>query len=293
MGGAASSTTGNLPPLNGRVARVRVVADSASDILPSHARALGIILVPNRIVLDGAVWRDGVDLTAAEFYAALPRAKVMPHTVPAPPEDLYAAYQWAFRQGATEIVSLHVSSRLSKVAHHALAVRDAMPGAPVRIVDTLQAGIGMWPAVIRAAQLAQSGVSAWEIQESALAILKRTRVYFMVETLEYLRRSGRVGRAREILGTMLDAHPILTIENGEVAPVETVRPRRRALERMRDLALEGGVDRLLVCGTTIEAISEMEMILRQQYNGSVQNTWLGPTLGANTGPAVAIAAVAR
>ncbi|MGH2486856.1 MAG: DegV family protein, partial [Ktedonobacterales bacterium] len=87
--------------------------------------------------------------------------------------------------------------------------------------------------------------------------------------------------------------PILTIENGEVIPVETVRPRRRALERMRDLALEGGVDRLLVCGTTIEAISEMEMILRQQYNGSVQNTWLGPTLGANTGPAVAIAAVTR
>ncbi|MGH2486170.1 MAG: DegV family protein, partial [Ktedonobacterales bacterium] len=89
MGGAASSTTGNLPPLNGQVARVRVVADSASDILPSHARALGIILVPNRIVLDGAIWRDGVDLSAAEFYEALPRAKVLPHTVPAPPEDLY------------------------------------------------------------------------------------------------------------------------------------------------------------------------------------------------------------
>jgi DegV family protein with EDD domain len=168
-----------------------------------------------------------------------------------------------------------------------------MPGAPVRIVDTLQAGIGMWPAVIRAAQLAQTGVSAWEIQESALAILKRTRVYFMVESLEYLRRGGRVGWARERLGTMLDAHPILTIENGEVTPVETVRPRQRALERMRELALEGGVDRLLVCGTSIEAISEVEMILRQQYNGSVQNTWLGPTLGANTGPAVAIAAVSR
>lgn len=293
MGGGASYTTGNLPPLNGHAARVRVVADSASDILPSHARAMGILLVPNRIIFDGAVWRDGVDLTAAEFYTALPRAKTMPHTSPAPPEDLYTAYQWAFRQGATDVVSLHVSGRLSKVAAHALLARDAIPGASVRVVDTQQAGIGMWPAVIRAAQLAQSGVSAWEIEQSAIAILKRTRAYFMVETLEYLRRNGRIGRARELVGTLLDAHPILTIQDGEVTPVENVRPRRRALERMCDLALEGEVDRLLVCGTSIEAIGEIEEILRRRYNGPVQNTWLGPTLGANTGPAVAVACVRR
>lgn len=293
MGGPTSYSTGNLPPLNGHTARVRIVADSASDILPSHARALGILLVPNRIVFDGAVWRDGVDLTAAEFYAALPRAKTMPHTIPAPPEDLYTAYQWAFRQGATDVVSLHVSGKLSKVAYHAIAARDAMPGAPIRVVDTQQAGIGMWPAVTRAAQLAQSGVSAWEIEQSAAAILKRTRAYFMVESLEYLRRNGRIGRAREMMGSLLDAHPILTFENGEVAPVENVRPRQRALERMCELALEGDVDRLLVCGTSIEAITEVEEVLRRRYKGPVQNTWLGPTLGANTGPAVAVACVSR
>lgn len=293
MGGGVPNTTGVLPPLDGHVSRVRIIADSASDILPNHARALGIILVPNRIVLDGAIWRDGVDLTAAEFYAALPRARTMPHTMPAPPEDLYSAYQWAFRQGATDIVSLHVSGRLSKVAQHALSVRDSMQGAPIRVVDTLQAGIGMWPAVIRAAQLAKSGVSAWEIQQSAIAILKRTRAYFMVESLEYLRRNGRIGRAREMVGTLLDAHPILTIEDGVVTPVENVRPRQRALERMCELALDGDVDRLLVCGTTVEAIAEVEESLRRHYAGPVQNTWLGPTLGANTGPAVAIACVRR
>src|SRR5271165_1826503 len=90
-------------------ARVRIITDSASDILPSHARALGIILVPNRVVLDGAVMRDGVDLTAAQFYAALARTRSLPYTLPASPEDLYAAYQFAFRQGATDVVSLHVS----------------------------------------------------------------------------------------------------------------------------------------------------------------------------------------
>src|SRR5215472_10582315 len=97
------------------VARVRIVTDSASDILPSHARALGIILVPNRIVLGGKVWRDGVDLTAAQFYAALPASKTLPYTLPAPSEDLYTAYRFAFQQGASEVLSLHVSGRLSKV----------------------------------------------------------------------------------------------------------------------------------------------------------------------------------
>lgn len=286
-------TTGVLPPLESHGARVRIVVDSSSDILPSQARALGVILVPNRVVLDGTTWRDGVDLTAEEFYAALPRVKTLPRTMPAPPEDLYAAYMWAFRNGATDIVSLHVSGRLSKVVYHALAARDAMPDAQVNVVDTSQAGIGMWPAVIRSAQLAQSGVAAWEIEETALAILRRTRAYFMVESLEYLRRNGRIGRTREVMGTLLDAHPILTIQAGEVIPVETVRPRQHALDRMCELALEGGVDRVLVCGTTVEGIAELEEILRRRYTGPVQNTWLGPTLGVNTGPAVAIAAVSR
>jgi DegV family protein with EDD domain len=174
-----------------------------------------------------------------------------------------------------------------------MTARDAMPGAPVRVLDTQQAGIGMWPAIIRVAQLAQRGVSAWEIEQSALAILKRTRAYFMVESLEYLRRNGRIGRAREMVGTLLDAHPILTVEDGEVTPVENVRPRQRALERMCELALEGVVDRLLVCGTSVESIGEVEEALRHHYRGPVQNTWLGPTLGANTGPAVAIACVSR
>jgi DegV family protein with EDD domain len=130
--------------------------------------------------------------------------------------------------------------------------------------------------------------------ERVVSILAHTRLYFMVETLEYLRHSGRIGRARELVGTLLDAHPILTIDHGEVAPLETVRPRRRALQRMRELALERQpIDTLLICGTSIEAIAQMETLMREQYDGTIQKTWLGPTLGANTGPAVAIAVVAR
>jgi DegV family protein with EDD domain len=273
-------------------AHVQIITDSASDILPTHARALGIILVPNRVVLDGATHRDGVDLTAAQFYAALQSTKSLPYTLPAPPQDLYAAYQYAFRHGATEVVSIHVSGRLSQVVEHAAAARDALPGAPIVVIDSFQAGIGMWPSVIHAAQLAHMGASARQIEEAVRGVLQRTRLYFMVESLEYLRRGGRIGWAREMIGTLLDAHPILTLRDGTVVPLETARPRSRALQRLRDLALQSGtVERLLLCATSVELMGEMEAVLRPRYGGIVENTWLGPTLGANTGPGVAISAV--
>jgi DegV family protein with EDD domain len=273
-------------------ARVRVITDSASDILPSHARALGIILVPNRIVLGGTVYRDGVDMTASQFYAALPVSKNLPYTLPARPEDLYMAYRLAFQQGASEVISLHVSGRLSKVVDHAASAARALPGAHVEVIDTLQAGIGMWPAVIHAAQLARSGATFWQIKEAAEAVLGRTRMYFMVESLEFLRRGGRISWARERIGTLLDAHPILTLREGSVVPQENARRRIHALERLCDLALSGGkLEQVLMCGTSVELIGQMESVLKSRYAGTIQNTWLGPTLGANTGPGVAISAV--
>jgi len=294
MGRPSFSTGARLPGAGSQSARVRVICDSASDILPSHARAMGILVVPNRIVFDGRILRDGVEINASEFYARLPHVTSMPHTEPAPPEDLYYAYQTAFREGATGILSIHVSSHLSRVVQNATMVRDYMVGAPIEIVDSLQAGIGMWPAIIRAAQLARLGAPMPELRHLVASTLARTRLFFMVESLEFLRRSGRVGLARQLLGTALDAHPILTIQRGEVGTAETVRPRSRALLRMRDLALgEGEVESLVLCGTSIESIAQVEAILRQRYRGAIEKTWLGPTLGVNTGPATAIAVVVR
>ncbi len=287
--GAHPAVTGNWP-----AGGVRIVTDSASDILPSHAQALGIVVVPHYIIIDGKTYRDSVDLTAAQFYARLPKAQGPLYTEPASAADLYNAYRTALQQGASAILSIHISSRLSQVVQRALAVRDYLAPAPIYVVDSGQAGIGMWPAVILGAQLARAGTPPRAIYERVVSTLSRTRVYFMVETLEYLRRGGRIGRARELVGTLLDAHPILTIEQGEVAPLETVRPRSRALRRMRELALDGNdIEMLLVCGTSIEAIAQAETMLREQYHEAIQKTWLGPTLGANTGPAVAVAVVVR
>ena len=274
--------------------RVRIVTDSASDILQSHARAVGIVVVPNWIVLDGRALRDGIDITPAQFYARLPRTRVAPHTEPASAEDFYATYQAVFQQGASAIVSIHVSGRQSRVVSHAMAARDALAPAPIEVIDSQQTGIALWPAITRAASAAGLGASPHDIHALALAILRRTRLYAMVESLEPLRRAGRIGRARTLLGTMLDSHPIITLEGGVVAPVETARPRARALGRMRDLVRAlGPLETLIICGTSIEAIAEWEAVLAEGYDGLIQKTWLGPTQGANTGPAIAVAAVTR
>jgi DegV family protein with EDD domain len=262
--------------------------------LPSHARAIGVVVVPNWIVLDGQSLRDGFELTAAQFYARLPHTHSVPYTQPASIEDFSVAYQWLFRQGATEILSIHLSSRLSRVVQNATAARDALTPAPIEVIDSRASGIALWPAITNAAALAGMGAPLPEIRAQVMAILARTRLYVMVESLEPLRRAGRIGRARVLLGTLLDAHPILTIEKGEVAPVETARPRERALRRMRDLVCDlGPLETVIICGTSIEAIGEWETVLAEVYKGVIQKTWLGPTQGANTGPAVAVAAVTR
>src|SRR5262245_46999971 len=117
--------SGSIPPAAGtpdpqRATRVCIVTDSASDILPSHARAMGLIVVPSRIVLDGAVYRVGIDLTASQFYARLPRLHTPPFTEPAAPQEFSAAYRAAFRQGATAITANPVAGLLSKIMQHAL-----------------------------------------------------------------------------------------------------------------------------------------------------------------------------
>ncbi len=127
--GAASSARGLGPE------RVCIVTDSASDILPSHARAIGVIVVPSRIVMDGTAFRDGIDITASQFYARLPHLRTPPRTEPPPPEEFYHAYQMAFQQGATAIVSIHVSSHLSKIVQHATAARNYFAPMAIDVID--------------------------------------------------------------------------------------------------------------------------------------------------------------
>jgi fatty acid-binding protein DegV len=124
MYGPSSAPSGRYSTYQPGVSRVRIVADSSTDIIPRHAQALGIMVVPNLVVMDGAVLRDGIEITSAQFFSRLPYLRSMPSTLPAAPRDFYFAYQTAFHQGATAVLSIHVSSRLSQVIQHAQVARE-------------------------------------------------------------------------------------------------------------------------------------------------------------------------
>ena len=150
----------------------------------------------------------------------------------------------------------------------------------------------MWPAVVRAAKLANMGASPQAVHEQVVAVLARTRLYTLLESLDYVRQGRRSPRAVHLFGHVLNAHPILTYQDGEAVPVESVRTRQHGLQRMRSLALgQGAIESLLVCGTSAEWISQMEAVLTEEYHGPLEKTWLSPTVGAHTGPSIAIGIV--
>lgn len=150
----------------------------------------------------------------------------------------------------------------------------------------------MWPAVVRAAKLASMWASPEAVHALVVAVLARTRLYSLLESLEYVRCGGRSARAVRLFGQVMNAYPILTYQGGEAVPVESVRTLRRGLQRMGELALrQGAVESLLVCGTSAEWMAQTEAVLTEMYHGPLEKSWLSPTLGVHTGPSVGIGVV--
>ncbi|HEU0028617.1 MAG TPA: DegV family protein [Ktedonobacterales bacterium] len=280
-----------------QVHRVAVVTDSASDLSVEEARALGAYVVPAIIFFGSTSYRDGVDLTSEQFFQALGQTADLPRTMPADVTTFVATYMRLLGGGASAVLSIHTSSELSGAlanARQAIQVISRQLGAPAPIVtlDSRQGGAGVLPAVRLAAQMAQVGAPIDVITTAVQERLTRIRMYFLVETLEYLQRGGRIGRAQRLLGTLLDAKPILTVQDGVVAPVEVPRPRERSYERLLELVGDLGSIEELYIGQTSDALGqEMVERLSRVYQGPIYRRWVGPGVGVHMGKGVAITTV--
>jgi DegV family protein with EDD domain len=279
------------------VHRVAVVTDSASDLAPDEAQALGAVVVPATIYFGSKAYRDGIDLTSEQFFQALGKTPDLPRTKPADTASFFETYMRLLDNGATAIVSIHTSGDLSGAitsAREAVQQVSRQFGAPAPIVtiDSRQATTGLLPAVRFAAQMAQVGAPVDAIATAAQERLTRIRMYLFVETLEYLQRGGRIGRAQRLLGTLLDAKPIITVEDGVITPVETARPRERAYERLLELVGALGAIEELYVGQTSEALGkEMVERLSRVFQGPIYRRWIGAGVGVHMGKGVTIAAV--
>ncbi|MDQ6771560.1 MAG: DegV family protein [Candidatus Dormibacteraeota bacterium] len=264
-----------------------VVTDSTADLPPWLVRERGLTVVPLTVIMGGRGYLDGVEITAAEFYERIAAPGATATTSqPAP-----GAFQEVYDQllaDHDEVVSVHISSRLSySAAVQGVELAGATPR--VRVIDSGLVSMPLALHVLAAAALAEGGADARTIVDRLQDLRRRTRVYFMVGTLEYLRRGGRIGRASALLGSVLQVKPVLTIEDGQVAPLERVRTQDRALARVVELAARNeGQDGGQLCAIVGHAVSEgpAERIADalESRAESLLVLPLGPVVGAHAGP---------
>ena len=216
---------------------VTVVTDSTAGVCAATAEALGIVVVPLQVIIGTTSYADGVDPEASPGSVAKALREHVPVSTSRPsPEVLLEAYERAAAAGATEIVSIHLSAEVSATHESAMLAAKRSP-VPVRVVDTRQIGAGTGWAAVAAARAVGAGASGREAAEVARRRATVTTSVFSVDTLEHLRRGGRIGSAAALVGSALSVKPILEVVGGCIAPREKVRTQGRALARLEELAV--------------------------------------------------------
>ena len=217
-----------------QVAEVALVTDSTSSLEPAQAARAGVAVVPLQVVIDGRS-RPETEVAAAEVAAALRAGRFVTTSRP-PPEVLSSTYADLARQGATTVVSVHLSAKISGTCAAAEQAAAAAP-IPVTVLDCGTLGMAAGFAVLAAAAAAGSGQPAEEVVRLARDRAAASTTYFYVDTLEFLRRGGRIRPAAALVGTALAVKPLLAVSGGEIRPLERVRTESRALARLTELGL--------------------------------------------------------
>lgn len=270
---------------------VAVVTDSTAYLPAGLAERHGIRQVPLHVLVDGSHRLDVVQLGPAELVEALARRATVSTSRPAPGE-FEAVYTEAFRAGADTVVSVHLSRALSGTWESALLAAAQVGAERVRVVDSRSAGMGLGFAALAAAAVAAAGADPDTVGDTAERVGARTRTYFSVDTLEYLRRGGRISPAAALLGTALAVKPLLHVDSGRIVPLEKVRTATRALARLVELAVQaagsdpldlavhhlGAADR---AADLVEQLSARLPMLKQCLVSEV-----GAAIGAHAGPGV-------
>ena len=207
---------------------VKIVTDSTCDLSPELAQQLGIIVVPVYLRFGDEVYRDGVDISQDEFYQKLEESPIHPSTSQPTPADFADVY----RKLSTEtdaIVSIQVTSKLSGTYNSALQGRElAETGCRIEVVDSLSVSMGLGLIAMTAARLAEAGESLQGVMDEVRQAIPSIRVLGVFDTLKYLLRSGRLGKAKALLGTLLNVKPLITMRDGELFRLVKSAPVARA-----------------------------------------------------------------
>jgi DegV family protein with EDD domain len=274
---------------------VRVVTDSTSDIPKALADDLGITVIPLTVQFGDQSFRDGIDLKADDFYARLASTKELPQTSQPPPALFEHAYRHLITQG--DVVSVHLSHKFSGTVETARSVAGDVAAERIAVVDSGSVSMGLGMCVLAAARAARDGASMQECADVARSVSERVHIAVAFETLEYLRRGGRIGRASAFLGGLLHLRPVLTVKDGEAFPVTRARSRQKAIDEICGLLTkhEGITDVAIAHTTTPEdAASLAESVRTLVPHATLYEVRFGPVLGVHGGPGMlGVAVVAK
>lgn len=264
---------------------IRIVTDSTSDLLPDQAAALGVDVVPLTVRFGDEQFLDGIDLTPDAFYARLPQTPVQPSTSQPTPDQFAQVYRRHVDAGDT-VVSIHIAAKLSGTIQSASLAAQEFPAGAVRVVDSETVSAGIQFVVRGALEDAAAGLGADEVVRRAEERRGRIRVYVLLDTLTYLHRGGRIGRAQSLLGGILSIKPLLRVAD-EVHPEARVRSRRQGIDKMAEIAAaQRPLESLAVfhCGAP-ELLDLIEPRLRADNPGvEIISGQLGAVVGTYSGP---------
>ncbi len=271
---------------------IHVVTDSTADLTPELLQAYGVEghvhIVPLTVHFGDREYQSGVDLSTSEFYELLAHSQEMPRTSQPSPAAFVEAYTNISQPGDT-IISFHLSSKLSGTYQSALLAARQLPDRRIEVIDTRTVSLALALIVLEAAVGVRKGCEPDVIVARSREMMGSAHLYFLVDTLEYLRRNGRIGKAQALVGGLMNVKPILTLEDGVVSPVDRVRGAAKARARLLDRLTQAATGDVYV-GAVMHARAANEAeSLREALQDSFGKARLfvaelGPTVGTHAGP---------
>jgi len=268
---------------------IKVVTDSSADLPAQLAEELGITVVPLYVRFGEEVYRDRVDISEDEFYQRLVRDPVHPSTTQPTPQDFTNVYQKLSKE-ADGIISIHISGKLSGTCSSALQGGELIgKSCPIEVIDSQILTMGLGMLAIEAANMAKSGKSLPQVVEEVKRIIPGLHLLGLLDTLKYLALGGRIGKAKHLLGSILNVKPVLTLKDGEVMPAGQARTRTKGIDKLFDFVKNAKdiQDLAVVYNTTPDdAQSLAERISSIFPKERIRLARLGPVLGVHCGPGI-------
>ena len=272
--------------------KIAIVTDSTVNFPSGLVDGKQIYSLPLQVIWDDYIYLDGIDIQPEAFYTRLQNSKTMPSTSQVTPHAFKETYSKLLEEGY-EILSMHISSKLSGTLDSAIQAKNEFPGSKIELFDSESTSMGLGFQVLAASKAAEEGASMQECLSRAEFARANTGVLFVVNTLEFLHRGGRIGGAAAFLGNVFDLKPILGLQDGKIEALDKVRTKSKAVHKLIDI-LEKQVEghsSVRICALHANASTEADILLERiekrfgkAFISETMKTEVSPVIGTHTGP---------